>query len=168
MKPGFQKPLQKLVFAGLCAALTLLLTMVAFPLPTLAGAYVNLGDVGVYLAAFALGGPVGALSAAVGSMLADILLGSVVYALPTFLIKGAMAFSASLLLHKVNMRPFFALALAGILMPIGYFVFEAALYSPAAALAGLLPNCGQYAAGVALGLPVLRIAQSMLKGRNIS
>ena len=165
MKLNDKNNLNKLVLAGLIAALTLLLTMVAFPLPTLAGAYVNLGDIGVYLAAYALGGGLGALSAGIGSMLADILLGSALYALPTFFIKGTMALAAALLLRRTGERRFVSLALAGLVMPLGYFLFESFLYGTHTAFVGMLPNLGQYAAGVSLALPVLRIAEQILHRR---
>lgn len=163
MKYKENNPIRRLVLAGLVCGLILLMTMVLMvPIPHLAGAYVNLGDVGVYLAAFLLGGPIGAVCAGVGSALADVLLGSVHYAIPTFLIKGLMALLAALFLKRFPQRRFLALLLAGLVMPVGYFLFEALLYGPVAALAGVPANLMQYAACVALGLPVIRIAERML------
>ncbi len=160
MKIDFNNPLHKLILAGLLAACTLLLTIVvAIPIPQMSGAYINLGDVGVYLCAFLLGFPWGALAAAAGSCLADILLGSALYALPTFIIKGLMALFAAYLFKRMPSKFFFVLLLAGLLMPLGYFLFEAALYGAAAALAGVPLNLVQYAAGVALGGSVLKLAK---------
>ncbi len=163
MKLDFNNTTHRIVLAGLLAACILLLTIVvAVPIPNMAGAYVNLGDTGVYLAAFLLGGPWGALCAAVGSALADILLGSVLYAGPTFVIKGLMALIAGTLLKKWSGgKRALALLCAGIIMPLGYFLFETCLYGAAAALAGLPANCIQYAVGVVLGLSVVAIADKM-------
>ncbi len=164
MKLDLNNRLHKLVTAGILAALILLLTMVvAIPIPHMAGAYVNLGDAGVYLAAGILGTPWGMLAAAVGSALADIMLGSALYAAPTFIIKGLMALIAALLIKRWKSKHFVALLIAGLIMPIGYLAFETVLYGFSVAALGLPANSIQYAAGVALGLPMMRIAERFLK-----
>lgn len=163
MQFDWNKPLNKLVIGGLLAALILLLTIVvAIPIPQMAGAYVNLGDIGVYLAAYLLGGPWGALCAAVGSSLADVLLGSMLYAGPTFLIKGLMALCAGVLLKRLTGKRFVALLIGGIIMPLGYFLFESVLYGADVALLGVPANLAQYAVGVGVGMPVIRLAQNLL------
>ncbi len=162
MKIDYNNPLHKLVLAGLLAACILLLTIVLpIPIPNMAGAYVNLGDAGVYLAAFLLGSPWGALSAAVGSALADILLGSMLYAGPTFVIKGLMALVAAMLIKRLEGKRIVALLCAGIIMPLGYFLFETALYGASVAIVGVPLNLIQYAVGVVLGLPILRLAERL-------
>ncbi len=156
----------KLVLAGLLAAFIMVLTMVVkIPIPNMAGAYLNLGDAGVYLAACLLGNPYAALCAGVGSAVADLLLGSALYAVPTFVIKGAMAFVAAMLLERLSgkrLRRLISLTIAGLIMPLGYFLFEAVLYGPVLALAGMPMNLLQYAAGVALGAAATRAAESYI------
>ena len=163
MRLDLHRPVHRLVLCGLLAACIMLLTIVvAIPIPGLAGAYVNLGDAGVYLAAFVLGGPWGALCAALGSALSDILLGSMLYAGPTFVIKGLMALIAGGLMKKWSFkRHWLALLIAGIVMPIGYLIFETCIYGFAAAIGGLPANLAQYAVGIVLGLPVMRIAAQL-------
>ena len=87
------KRLKTLLTAAIFAALEFVVTyLVSFPIPVIQGAYVNAGDVVLYLGAALLGGPWQALAAGIGSMLADLMLGSAVYAIPTLLIKMTMAF----------------------------------------------------------------------------
>ncbi len=158
-----QKPVNRLALSGVLAAVVVILTIVIyFPIPGMAGAYINLGDVGVYLSAFLLGSPWGVLAAAVGSGLADLILGSALYAGPTFLIKGAMALVAALLIARWK-KPFPAVILAGLLMPAGYFIFETCLYGAQTAAVSLPMNGLQYAAGVLIGYAVIRLAQRFKK-----
>lgn len=160
MKYDQDNRIHRMVMAGLLAALIMALTIVvAIPIPSLAGAYVNLGDAGVYLAALLLGNPWGALCAAVGSALADLLLGSALYMAPTFFIKGLMALCAAAMLRRRQGKLLLpALASAGLIMPAGYLLFESALYGFGTAVLGLPANLLQYAVGVALGVPLLRLA----------
>ncbi len=158
-----QKPVNRLALSGLLAAVVVILTIVTyFPIPGVAGAYINLGDVGVYLSAFLLGSPWGVLAAAIGSGLADLILGSALYAGPTFVIKGAMALVAALLIARWK-KPFPAVLLAGLLMPVGYFIFETFLYGAEGAAVSLPLNGLQYAAGVLIGYAVIRLAQRFKK-----
>ncbi|HWR22050.1 MAG TPA: ECF transporter S component [Feifaniaceae bacterium] len=153
-----QKPTGRLALSGLLAAVVVILTVVTyFPIPGVAGAYINLGDVGVYLCAFLLGSPWGVLAAAIGSGLADLILGSALYAGPTLLIKGAMALAAALLVAR-SVKPLPALLLAGLLMPAGYFLFETFLYGAETAALSLPLNGLQYAAGVLIGYLAIRLA----------
>jgi len=164
MKLDLQNRTHRLAMAGLLTAcVTLLTVVVAIPIPAMAGAYVNLGDAAVHLCAFLLGNPWGALAAAVGSGLADLLLGSALYAGPTFLIKGAMAFLGAFLLKRWQNKRVLCFVLAGLLVPAGYFLFESILYGAATASAGLPANLMQYAVGVALGSAFTAMAQRMKK-----
>lgn len=158
-----QKSVNRLALSGLLAAAVIILTIVTyFPIPGVAGAYINLGDVGVYLSAFLLGSPWGVLAAAIGSGLADLILGSVIYAGPTFVIKGVMALVTALLIARWK-KPLPAIILAGLLMPAGYFLFETFLYGAATAALSLPLNGIQYAAGALIGYAVIRLAQRFRK-----
>ena len=143
---------KKLTLAGVLAALVFVLTYVPkVPVP-MTGGYVHLGDGAIFLSVLLLG-PLGIPAAAIGSGLADILGGYMVYALPTMIIKAAVA----LIAWKgwkagSHLRAVIAFVLAEIAMVAGYFAFESVMYGAAAAWGAVGPNCIQGVAGVALGM----------------
>ena len=93
--------IKRLTLAGLMCAVVVITTMfAAVPIPGVQGAYANAGDAAVYASAYLLGWPWGVMVAAVGSGLADLLLGSALYAPATLVIKGLMALIAAKLLKK--------------------------------------------------------------------
>ena len=110
--------LLNMVYAGLFAALTALLTA-GLHIPVGNG-YVHCGDAVIYLAAAMLPLPYAAGAAAVGGALADLMSGYAVYALPTFLIKGmlALVFSAVGGTRKLEKRRILAMRLCGIVSVI--------------------------------------------------
>lgn len=128
------KTIQTLAKAGLLAAAIFLLTaVVSIPIPGGLG-YINLGDAGVLTAAAVLGGWWGAGCAGVSSALADLYLGYGTYAPATLVIKGGMALLAAFLLKKLPRKlSIVALLLSALLVPIGYFAYESALYGIASA-----------------------------------
>ena len=143
---------KKLTMAGVMAALVFVMTYVPkLPVPV-TGGYVHLGDGAIFLAALLLG-PLGVPAAAIGSGLSDILGGYLVYALPTMVIKAAVALLAWKLWREGSwLRAVIAFVLAEAAMVAGYFAFESLMYGAAAAWAAVGPNCIQGIAGVALGL----------------
>ncbi len=145
------------VYALMLAIITLLTLFVSIPLPVgSGGAYLNAGDAAVYAGAYLLGGWGGALVAAVGSALADILHGSVLYAPATFLIKGAMALICGVLYARLSKRcRFLSAVIAGLVMPMGYFVYEICLFGSVVALYGLWTNAIQYLFGVVMGIIII-------------
>ena len=83
------------------AALTLVATMlIQIPLPVTG--YVHPGDCLVMLCGFLLGPVWGAGAAGIGSMLADILSGYAVYAIPTLIIKALSAFVAAVVFRALR------------------------------------------------------------------
>ncbi len=155
-----------IVMAGLLTAIVVVVTMfVQIPIPNLAGAYINAGDAVCYVSAFLLGWPVGAICAGVGSALADLLLGSALYAPATLVIKFAMAAVAAAGLARMKKKSgrVLVLALAGLIMLGGYFAYEWMLYGWAAASASLLFNLIQYAAGVVIGLVAIHGVEALRK-----
>ena len=92
---------KKLVLSALFMALTCVATMsIRIPTPG-TGGYIHPGDALVILSG-ALFGPVwGFLIAGIGSCLADLLGGYLVYVPITFLIKGLVAFSSGLIFQKL-------------------------------------------------------------------
>ncbi len=153
-----------LAMGGLLGAVICALTIfVRIPLPLASGAYVNAGDAGVYLAAALIGGLPGALAAAIGSALADLLVGAAVYIAPTFVIKGAMALLAAKLMSGKQgvLAQILAFAAAGLLMTAGYFAYEWIVFGFAMAAAGLPFNLIQAAGGAVLGVFACQAAQRL-------
>ena len=138
------------VFAALICVCTL---MVQIPIPA-TGGYANPGDGVLLLAAGLLPLPLSAAAAAVGSMLADLITGYMLYAPATFIIKGSMALLCGFLLKKLQGKKtaYILSALAAeCLMVLGYFLYEAIFLGHGfGACAGILGNAGQGALGAVI------------------
>lgn len=157
--------------SSLCALVSVVTISMAIPIPNLSGAYLNVGDAIVYTAAYVLGGFWGAVAAGIGSAVADLILGSALYAPATLVVKGLMAFVAGRIMTRGTgsfKNRLLALVLGGAVMPLGYFLYESALYGPALAAAGLPFNLLQYVGGVALGLFLIQAIDRIWgrKGEN--
>lgn len=134
------------------AAIAMLTLFASVPLPAgSSGAYLNAGDAAVYAAAWALGPVGGAITAGVGSALADVLHGAVVYAPATLVIKALMGLVCGLLIKRLRLA---APAVAGLIMPAGYFAYEYLIAREAAVL-GLWTNLIQYAFGAVAGIVLI-------------
>ena len=86
------------MLAALCCVATMIIKI-----PSPLKGYLNLGDCVVLLSGWLLGPAYGFAAAGIGSALADVFSGYVVYAPATFIIKGIMAliaFYGFKLLHK--------------------------------------------------------------------
>lgn len=153
------------LFAALCAVGTIVIVV---PMPY---GYFNAGDIFVLLSGWCLGPVYGAISAGVGSALADIWSGYAVYAPATFFIKALDALVAYFVwraLKKVFKKgrelPRLLSALAGeSVMALGYFIFECFLYGIVGASAAIVANVLQGLCGTILA--TLLIA---LLGKNKS
>lgn len=147
---------RKLVWAALFAALTTIATM-AIPIPSVMGGYVNAGDAVVILSAFLLGPGWGALAAGLGSALADLFAGYIIYAPATLIIKALMALAAGAILRKAKKSKHLPMAIlasltAELIMVAGYFAYEATVLGYGLAAAANIPaNCGQAAFGIVAG-----------------
>ena len=153
---------KRLVFAAMLAALTCVATMI-IKIPSPLKGYLNLGDCVVLLAGWVLNPVYGFLAAGLGSALADLFSGYVVYAPATFVIKGAMAlvaFHGFKALHNrlgnQTSRIISGLA-AEIVMILGYFVFEGFLYGFAPSAVNIPANGVQGIAGLLLGCVLVKI-----------
>jgi|GEM_PF-257303 len=118
-----------LVLCAVMLAVILLLTwLLRFDIPYQGkdAGYWTLGDVGVYIAAALLGGPLAAIPAAVGSALADIIAGQAIYAPASLFIKAGMAllFASYLKKGRTVMHLIKAVAMAGIILVLGYFFYD--------------------------------------------
>ena len=153
---------KKIVTAALMAALTCAATMI-IKIPSPFKGYLNLGDCIVLSAGWMLSPAYGFLAAGLGSALADVFSGYVVYAPATFAIKGLMAlvaFYGAKLLHKrlgaLPARIISGLA-AEITMIFGYFVFEGFLYGFGPSLVNIPANGVQGLAGLVFGIVLVKI-----------
>lgn len=86
------KKIKEMIYTSMLAALICVATfIIKVPLPVTNG-YTHLGDGFIFIAVLLLGRRNGAWAGAIGAALADIIGGYSFYAIPTFIIKGIMAF----------------------------------------------------------------------------
>lgn len=144
---------KQLVYLAVMTALVAVATLfLHVPIPMTQG-YCNLGD-GLILCAGALLGPAAVIPGALGSALADLVLGYAVYAPATAVIKGLMGLMAGTLCLKAEKlwQRIAWMAVAEIWMVAGYFLFETILYGAAAAAASVMGNAFQAATGLVCGV----------------
>ena len=154
---------KQLTLCGVLAALVFVLTYFPkVPVPV-TGGYVHLGDGAIFLAALLLG-PLGIPAAAIGSGLADLIGGYMLYVIPTVIIKGLVALVGWKLYKKGSwVSAVVAFVLAEAVMVLGYFVFGCFTSGAPAAAAAILPNVKQGVAGVELGLVCVAVTPRMEK-----
>ena len=152
--------IQKIVLTALLAAMTFIGTVI-IKVPSPTGGYIHPGDSIVILSGILLGPINGFLAAAIGSMLADMYAGYMGFMFATFIIKGLAALISSFTFHfcikalKGKLQPLtlsITSIAAGIVVTIGYFIFEAFIMELGvpAALAGVPFNLIQNAFGLIL------------------
>ncbi len=167
--------LKKIVISALCAALTCAATLVIrIPTPGAVG-YIHPGDALVILSGVILGPAYGMAAAGIGSALADLLGGFVIYVPVTFVVKGLIAAAAGALYQKIGHTKrtrYAAVSLGGladiVLVAGGYFLFELGLYGTGAALADLPLNLLQGAGGLLLSLILYPILSSIPEVRQLT
>lgn len=172
------KDTKTMVTAGLLAAFTCITTMV-IQIPTPTFGYIHPGDCLVLLSGVILGPILGGLTAGIGSMLADLLSGYAIYAIPSFMIKAVTACIAGYLFRffqqKLKLNRYLAFILAGLVGEInvvfGYFLTsivntmflvstsgeKTLLAGLTNALTGIAPNVLQGIVGIVLALALFPI-----------
>ena len=152
---------KKLVMAALMAALTCVATMM-ITIPSPLKGYINLGDCLVLTSGWLLSPVYGFLAAGLGSALADLFAGYVLYAPVTFLIKGLMAVIAYYgfcMLHKKCgnlISRIISGVVAEIVMVLGYFVFEGFMYGFIPSAVNIPANGVQGIAGLIIGIVLIK------------
>jgi uncharacterized membrane protein len=123
--------------------------LIRVPVPLSAGGYVNFGDTVIYMCAFAFGALPAAASAAIGSVIADLVVGANVYAPATLLIKGIMGLVCGLIMSRHRSLAVFAIASAvgGLIMSVSYMLYELAVFNWEYALFGIPYNIIQWVGG---------------------
>lgn len=153
-----KKKLRRLVLAALFAALCCVATML-IPIPSFKG-YINLGDAVVLVSSWVLGPAYGFAASAIGSSLADVFSGYVIYAPATFFIKGLMAVGSYYVFNACNKKtkPLVSRIAAGVvaelIMSFGYFIYELALYGFTVAVGSWSGNIIQGSAGIIVSILV--------------
>lgn len=152
---------QKIVIASMLAALCCVATMI-IKIPSPLKGYLNLGDCVVLLSGWILSPTYGFFAAGIGSALADVFSGYLVYAPATFVIKGIMALVTHFCFKGMNRlgntpSRIIGGALAEIEMVLGYFIFEGFMYGFVPSLVNVPANGIQGVAGVVFGLILIKI-----------
>ena len=143
-----------MVMTAVFAAMACVATMV-IQVPSPTGGYMNVGDTVVLLGGYLLGPAWGALAGSIGPALADILLGSAIYAPATLVIKATMAATAAACWQVFGKEHgpmgMVACGVVGELpMAVGYWLYDGLLMgSLIGAAAGIPSNLVQAAFGVA-------------------
>ena len=116
---------------GIFTALNFVITYwIQIPIPA-TGGYINIGDIAVMFTALLFGPIIGGIAGGLGPMLADIFSPYIIYAPATLLIKGIEGFLIGLISNpkncegRVSYRDIIAVLIGGILIPLGYFLYEA-------------------------------------------
>ncbi|MCQ2545152.1 MAG: ECF transporter S component [Clostridia bacterium] len=163
---AFSTKISKLVLTSMIACLiVLVIFLVRIPVPFTQG-YLNLGNGVMFIGVMILGRRNGALAAAVGSMLGDILGGFAMWAPWSFFINGGLAVIMALVLSAFShvkmsdagrwISRIIAMAAGGLFMVFGYFIGEGIMYGNwAIAALGIPWNIGQFAVGIVLACVVL-------------
>ena len=150
-------------------ALTTVATMtIQVPFPA-TGGYFNLGDAVVVATALLLFGPIiGAITGGLGSGLADLLGGWMLFVIPTTIIKGVEGYVVGYVAGDPVNRPFMKTIIAwiagGFVIVVGYFIAEAFFLGMGieAALAEMIINIPQ-AIGSVLGVLISLAVKDRLK-----
>lgn len=135
--------------------------IIKIPLPF--KGYINLCDCTVLLCGWLLSPVYGFLSAGISSALADIFSGYVLYAIATFIIKGAMAVIAFYQYHYFkkqftkNISYILSAFSAELIMVAAYFIFEGNIYGFIASSSNIPANIFQGAVGLISGFMFIRI-----------
>ena len=153
---------RKIVLTAMFAALCCVATMI-IKIPSPLKGYLNLGDCIVLLSGFMLSPLYGFLAAGIGSALADLFAGYVIYAPATFVIKGVMALIAFYGFKLLNSKAgatssrIISGIVAEIVMVLGYFVFEGFMYGFIESAVNIPANAVQGVAGIILGVILAKV-----------
>ena len=120
---------KQITMSAIFAALVFLATLTGAVAPIGGGAYVHIGDAMIYLAALVLPLPYAVCASAIGAGLADLMLGSAIYIIPTVIVKSLLVVAAkgvSKLSSKSVIKDILV-CLTGVVTVAGYYVAEVVL-----------------------------------------
>ncbi|MBM7581924.1 putative membrane protein [Caldicoprobacter guelmensis] len=162
--------LRKIVLAGILSALVFVITaFTKIPSPFAKAAYYHAGDSVIYLSGLVLGPYVAAVVSGLGSFLADLYLGYPLYMFATFIIKGIMGGIAGYFLYVPHgsvswSRKLLGVALAGLWMAVGYYIFEVYIIRIVdwrANIPNFFANIGQALVGAVIFLPLSKAVERL-------
>jgi len=147
--------LKKIVYTGLMIAVVFVLTR--FTAISFTVGYFNLGDIGIILTSSILGGFSGMIAGGVGSALADISYGAMIFAPVTLVVKGIEGYLLGILLnrYKDKIKPLPAISVSLAFMVFGYFIATVFLFNLEAALADSLSTLIQAVVSVVVGYAII-------------
>ena len=156
--------LKRITKVAMMAAIIFVCTY-TFKIPiAITGGYTHLGDCAIFVGVMILGRKDGTVAAAVGAALSDLLGGFLIWVIPTFVIKGIMAFVMGTVVEKILPEKkgnwLIGAILGGICQIIGYQLVKIVLISPAAALATIPTITTQTVAGIIIAAVVITVLQS--------
>ncbi|MDI3341119.1 MAG: ECF transporter S component [Sphaerobacter sp.] len=124
-RPRFALSARLVAIIGVMIAVVFVATFsIKIPIP---GGYIHFGDIAIYFAAFVFGPVVGAIAAAVGPTLSD-LLAYPSYAPGTFVIHGLQGLVAGLIGWRAGLpRMILSVLAGGAIIVGGYFVYDLAV-----------------------------------------
>ena len=160
--------IRKLTMTALFMALTCVATSI-IKIPTIGtGGYIHPGDAFVILSGILLGPLYGALAGGIGSALADLFGGYMVYVPITLIVKTVIAAGVGFIYHHLTTKISSVLVksilcgiYATITVALGYLVFEYFLYS-AAALASVPANLIQGVSGLIISTLLLPFIKKIM------
>jgi len=153
--------IQLSLMAVMSATVTVGTLVIRIPNPM--GGYFNVGDVMIFVAALTFNPLVAGVAGGLGSAIADMLMGYVVFAIPTFVIKGLEGLLASRITNKKSIyRDVLAVIVAGIAMIVGYFIVEVFMWGVGGAIAEVPANIAQIFLGGVVGVPIAVILRRRL------
>ena len=153
----------KVIYSALSAAIICVVTMFPqIPVPA-TGGYIHMGDAIILVSAWLLGPIYGTIAAGIGSALADLFSGYVIYAPATLVIKALVAICAVFLVRAIQKltksKPtsyIVSAVIAELVMVLGYFLYELCLYGTGA-VAAIPANLIQGGFAVVAGIAVIRL-----------
>ncbi len=154
----------KIVLTGLMMCLVMVaILFIRVPIPFTQG-YVHIGDAMVFLSVLVLGWKYGALAAALGGMLGDLVGGFAAWAPWTFAIKGIMALILGLMVMAASRKEdagstrfivmeVIGMVISGVFMTAAYYFAEGIMYGNwVTPMLGVPWNIGQFVVGMILAV----------------
>lgn len=164
------RSLKRITKIAVMAAIIFVFTY-TFKIPiAITNGYTHLGDCAIFVGVMILGRRDGVLAAAIGAALSDLLGGFLLWVIPTFVIKGIMAFVMGTVIEKALPEKkgnwLIGAILGGVCQIVGYQLVKIVLISPAAALATIPTISLQTAVGIVVGAVIIRVLNaSRVMGR---
>ena len=149
--------MRNLVASALFIAL-IVVTTAFVKIPITLG-YVHLGDAFILLACFVLKPKFSVVVGALGSALADLILGYFIYIPATFILKCFVALTFALLIYKRTslIRQIIGIVVCSLIIGFGYLAFETILYGFTASIVSLPMNLLQ---GLSCGIVAILLIKS--------